>query len=355
MATRGQVNPNIRNQILMHQVDLTRLEAGQRQRVMRLLDRMLIEINGEMIQRDITRFNKTRLNQLLHSATDTIDRYYERAQAMLDTTLQGVADVQAQHTAKVLKDTFVGIDLSASIPTEAALAKIASSAIIMGAPSEEWWARQSRDTAFRFSNAVRQGMIAGDTTEQIVNRVAGRAGYPGVMKVSKNNARSLVHNSIMEVSNEARMATFKANKDVVKGFRQISTLDSHTTEVCIAYDGAEFDLAGKPINGTMLPYLGGCPRHWGCRSIEVPLTLTFKELGLNIKEPDEGMRASSEGPVPARFTFEEFLDTMSKEQQDEILGVGRAQLWRRGDITLQQLLDQKGNTLTLDQLRAKYA
>jgi hypothetical protein len=41
-------------------------------------------------------------------------------------------------------------------------------------------------------------------------------------------------------------------------------------------------------------------------------------------------------------------------QQDAQLGVGRAQLWRDGKITLQQLTDSSGNALTLEQLQSLY-
>lgn len=355
MPSRGNTVAVIRNEILKHQVNLLRLEAGQRRRVLNLLDNMMVELNGKLAERDITRFNRDRVNQLIRSAQDTINSWYAKAQAGSDATLKGVAEVQAAHTASLLEDTYVAIDLTASIPTTTALSKVASNSLIMGAPSEEWWSRQARDTTFRFANTVRQGLIAGDTSEQIVQRVAGRAGWPGILDVSKSNARSLVHTSIMEVSNEARMLTFQENNDVVEGIRQISTLDSNTTDICMAYDGAEFDLDGEPLSGTDLPYEGGCPRHWGCRSVEVPITKTFKELGINAPEPKGGTRASEDGQVPAKWTFGDFLNTMTDEQQNEMLGTGRAELWRSGDITLQQLLDQKGNPLTLAELQDKYA
>jgi hypothetical protein len=43
------------------------------------------------------------------------------------------------------------------------------------------------------------------------------------------------------------------------------------------------------------------------------------------------------------------------EYQNEVLGVGRADLWRAGKITLRDLVSGSGNPLTLDQLRAKVA
>jgi hypothetical protein len=355
MPSKGNVVGPIRQEILKHQVNLLRLEAGERRRVFNLLDKMQEELLGKLGARDITKFNKERVTQLLSASQEIVDNWYAKAQTATEKTLQGVAEVQASHIKSVLDETFVAIDLTASVPTDAMLAKIAGKSLIMGAPSEDWWDRQARDTGFRFANAVRQGLIAGDSTEEIVGRVAGRGGFPGIMDVSKSNARSLVHVSIMEVSNEARMETFQQNDDVVDGIRQVSTLDSHTTEICMAYDGAEFDLEGNPINGTELPYESGCPRHWGCRSVEIPITKSFKELGIKAKEPGAGERASSEGPVSGKWTFENFLDSLPEGDQDEILGPGRAELWRGGDITLQQLLDQKGNPLTLAELQDKYA
>lgn len=339
---------------MSHQLDLLRLEAGVRARVIALLNQLQRELTAQLASEDLTAFGKARTTALLKQATETIDSYFARAEGVLDTAMTGAAEVTAQHAADTM-EAALGVDFSATLPTATFLERIASNVMIQGAPSAEWWSRQSVDTAFRFSNAVRQGMVAGETNETIVARVAGRKGFPGVMEVSRTNARALVHTSIQEVANDARRETFKKNADVISGIRQVSTLDSHTTEICMAYDGAEYDLEGEPINGTKLPYNGGVPRHWGCRSVEVPITKSAKELGIDVPELPPSERAAAGGPVPADTTFEQFLDRKGEEFQDEVLGPGRAQLWRDDKITLQQLLNLSGNPLTLEELRAKYA
>jgi hypothetical protein len=354
MPRRGHVNPRVQGALLRHQVDLFRLEADARKRIQQNFDKMMKELQAKLLDKDITKFSKARVNALLSQAHDTIQEYYAKAQSISDRTLRGTAQAQASAIAGQLETTYVAIDYSATLPSTALIARVARESLIMGATSEEWWARQARDTAFRYSNTIRQGIVAGDTTEQIAARVAGRAGHPGIMDVTRANARSLVHTSIMEVANDARRETFKANDDIIEGVHQVSTLDSNTTDICVAYDGAEFTLDGDPINGTTLPYESGVPRHWGCRSLEVPITKTFKELGIDVKEPSGGQRASEDGPVPAKWTFDDFLGTMSKEEQNDMLGEGRADLWREGKITLQQLLDQHGNPLSLKELEKKY-
>lgn len=349
----GNVNPRVAKALLRQQLDLFRFEAGTRAKVLRLLGGMHYELLGMLSAEDLTKFGKARTTALISQAVDTIEGYYGRVDDLTQQALTGAAEAQAKSTAGSLERAYASIELDAGLPTETFLERAAGSTLIMGAPSEEWWARQSRDTANRFANAVRQGLAAGDTTEQIVARVAGRQGYPGIMDITRANARSLVHTSIQAVAAEARFETFRQNDDIVEGIRQVSTLDTNTTEICMAYDGAEFSLDGEPINGTELEYDNGVPRHWGCRSVEVPITKTFKELGLNIEEPAVGERASSQGPVPADMTFGDFLGTLSEAEQDEALGPGRADLWRGGDITLAQLLDQRGNPLTLAELQRR--
>ncbi|MGL5005601.1 MAG: hypothetical protein ACRDAM_21960, partial [Casimicrobium sp.] len=50
-------------------------------------------------------------------------------------------------------------------------------------------------------------------------------------------------------------------------------------------------------------------------------------------------------------SFEEFIASLSPAEQEELLGKGRAELWRRGVITKTDLVNQRGRELTLRQLR----
>ena len=72
------------------------------------------------------------------------------------------------------------------------------------------------------------------------------------------------------------------------------------SEMCIR----DRDLDGNPINGTTLPFNGGPPRHWGCRSVLTSITKTFKEMGIKgLPElPDTGERASDLGPIDRNTT-----------------------------------------------------
>lgn len=333
----------ISDKLIAKSIDLMRLSVGERKKALALLEQMRRELIAKLASDKLTELGKRRTQQLLTQSSDVIDSYYAKINAGLDKTLTGLASHEADATAKIISDT----GLTATIPTQTAIASIVSDVLIQGAPSKDWWAKQSEQTHFNFAQQVRQGVAQGETNQQIISRVSS------IMDVRKRDAASLVQTSVQTIANDARLATFRQNSDVTKGVRQLSTLDGHTSDICMAYSGAEWDLDGNPINGTSLPFDGGPPRHFNCRSVLVPITKTFRELGLDIDEPDAGTRASDEGQISAKITFDEFLSRKSKAQQDDMLGVGRAELWRSGKITLRDLLDQKGRPLTLKQLQNK--
>jgi hypothetical protein len=126
-------------------------------------------------------------------------------------------------------------------------------------------------------------------------------------------------------------------------------------QIVRAYDkNKTFALGEKEGLGQVgLPYNGGCPRHWNCRSIEVPILKSWREMGVDMDEFEPSTRASMDGAVAAQMSFKDWLATRTAAQQDKILGVGKADLWREGKITLTDLLDMGGRPMTLEELRGK--
>lgn len=327
------------------QIRLQRYSAGLRNRVISLLEDAATDIIAKLSgAKELTTFSRDRLTKQLSDIRQLIDKYYQDITGLTAVELQDLARIEAEWTLKTI-NTAVGAEIVSSMPSEKVLGELAKDTLIMGAPSAEWWKRQSGDFQFRFVNEMRMGLAQGETNAQLVKRVRS------VETISKRNAEALVRTSVSAVASEARRQTYRENDDVVKGIQQVSTLDGRTTDICIAYAGASWDLDGNPINGTKLPYNGGLPRHWGERSSEIPITKTFRELGLDIDEFPKGTRSSMDGEVAADLTFDAFLKGKSKSFQDDLLGRGRAELWRDGKITLQQLVGGDGNPLTLEQLR----
>ena len=335
---------------LTRQLYLMRFSAGEQKKVLAVLVQMQKELRLKLLS-DLSDFSKARVNALLRECEAIIVQGYNGIQASLDFT-----DI-ADHVAETTVGQFAEIGLDATLPTTAAMKALVNGSIF-GAPSSAWWSRQSDDLQFKFGNAVRQGVAQGESMQDIIRRVFGskRLGTQGIgfpAETLRRNASALVHSSVMQIAADARMAVFQANADILKGVRFLATLDSHTSLRCIALSGAEWDLSGNPIKGNF-PFQSP-PLHFNCRSVLTAITKSYAELGRpDIPEVPKGTRASDEGQIPADTTFTSFLGRKTVAEQNEMLGVGRADLWRKGTITLSDLLNFNGNPLTLRQLRDKY-
>lgn len=358
--------------LLEHDVAMLRVEAEAKARVLALMILMQKDLVAILANSpEMSALGKAGKNALLRESNAVIASYYGRAQ--LEVDLFGIADVEArgvQRSLAAVIDRAAGkagaeVRLGIVLPTENYLANLAGDVLIQGSPAKNWWLRQEQDTQFKLANEIRMGAAQGETNAQIIKRIVGsevtaKAAegdvlLPGFTPLARRNAAAIVQTSMQTVAAEARRATFKFNRDIANGIMQVSTLDGHTSLTCIAYSGACWDLDYEPINGNDLPYNGGVPRHWNCRSSEIAIMKTLREMGIDMDEPDPGMRASSAGPISAKTTFADFLTMRGEAYQNEVLGPGRAALFREGKLSPRDLVNMSGRPMKLTDLRAKYA
>jgi SPP1 gp7 family putative phage head morphogenesis protein len=185
----------------------------------------------------------------------------------------------------------------------------------------------------------------GLTTDQIVRTLRGTAAAKftdGVLQRSRRSIEMTTRTALNHTANVAREEIYKRNSDIISGVRWVSTLDTRTSDICIALDGQVF-VAGEGPRP---------PAHPNCRSCTTPITKSWKELGFNIDELPPATRASMDGQVPATETYGSWLSRQSEATQNDVLGVGRAQLFRDGAVTVDKFVDDVGKPLTLAQLQS---
>jgi SPP1 gp7 family putative phage head morphogenesis protein len=186
------------------------------------------------------------------------------------------------------------------------------------------------DKANEIRRVIQTGVVEGSTVQSLTREVVSVTNRP------KRQAETLVRTSVNHISSEARSAVNQANDDILKGEEYVSVLDGRTTIGCATLDGKILGFDEPPFT----------PRHWGCRSVRVPvLDDRFQEGGL------EGTRASMDGPVSAKRTYSGWLKDQPAEFQDQMLGTERGKLFRSGKIKLDQFVDQNYNPVSLEQLR----
>jgi hypothetical protein len=299
--------------------------------------------------------SKKQLEAIIARCLKVLDTGYAQVSAAQVSALHDLAALFAEASVQMVNraaGTALLVMKNVLLPDVAEMA-------VKGAPSADWWQAQSLTAQHNFARAVRIGFTDGLTNDQIARGIVGKGPGgaslegPGFLDASLRDARTLVQTSVQTMANSSRRAVFTANDDIVIGLRQISTLDSHTTVQCQARDHKQWDMEGNPV-GHKIPYNGGTPVHFGCRSVEVPVLKPLVIDGKEIGGFESSSRASADGPVSSKLDFEAYLDSKSQDWQDEVLGPGRAKLWRDKKLTLADLLDMRGRELTLAQLKAKY-
>lgn len=358
------VNTQLADQFVGRGVNLARFDAHLRQRVLGYLH----DLEGDLVDQ-LTAMgtkqleNKRRLETLLEQIRST----FADVEADVTGQLTELADVEHRWTTDTVNRT-VGMAVFDAALTPQMLQRIVDDTLIEGAPSAEWWGKQSDQLRRDFAQQIRLGMGSGESIDDMVRRIRGTATSTwldvidpktgrakkvrqfagGVMETSTQRAAALVRTSVQTVANQARLDTYQANDDVIKGVTWVATLDSRTCLKCGARDGNQWSLDHQPINGSQAFH--NAPLHWSCRCTLSPVLKSWRELGFDLDEAPRGTRASMDGQVPSTQTFEEWLGKQSDDTIEDVLGKKRTELYRQGRITLHDLLNQSDRALPLEGL-----
>lgn len=330
--------------IIRHALELQRLSAFEGARAEAILRELESELRTLLSRRALSEASKREIEALIKDAHNAISGKYTNIAGILD--VEAVATLVADRTVEAMQGMFP----SAQAPTIETIRSLTRDILIEGSPASRWWSRQAEDTAFKFAGIVRRGVINGETNEQIVRKVVGGRGETGLMEVSRRNARTLVHSSIMTAANQARLETFR--KSGFAGVRWLATLDSHVCKICAALDGSGWDFDGKPLGQTKLDFQTP-PQHFSCRCI---LTGIASFSGIEAAFPGMGKefasllgtRATAQGPQ--KVTMTQWLKR-NPEAAEEVLGRKRVDLFLAGKLSLTDLVTKSGRPRSLEEIR----
>jgi SPP1 gp7 family putative phage head morphogenesis protein len=339
------VSDSLANLYIVRQLILQRLIAGKNIDMNKHLDDVAAEIEKSLRSgKEFTTYQKRRLDSAISELASLI--------TVPAPNFKDLAKLEAEFVANSIAKVAVEV----SLPAAAVLNTIANTALIEGASIGQWFSKLTQSMRFDLSRAIKLGVSLGETNSQIAKRIIGAAGSKGseVIPRGRRDAMAITRTGVQTVSNEARLATYSENEDIIKGLQWVSTLDGRTTVICAARSGKVWTLPDYRPQGHNIPWNGGPPAHWSCRSTVIPVLKTWREMGINKDELPTSTRASMDGQVASDLSFDSFLRGKPASFSDEMLGVGRAKLWRDGKITLSELLNAKGRAITLTELRNKY-
>jgi SPP1 gp7 family putative phage head morphogenesis protein len=308
-----------------------------------------------------TDWQRARLQKFLQAANGRIHAAYQDIDSTMAGEMKGMAKTTVDAIQQAINDMLQAKILQEPRWTDQQLQAIAGDTLINGAPSAEWWSRQADDFSQALADTLRQGLLRGETVVQMRDRIVPKvdlrrvkSGDRSIVVTARRNAEALVRTTAITVANEAHMQAYKANSAVIAKVQWMATLDPRTCESCGVLDGKAWALDESHPNPAL---------HWGCRCCLVPVLKSWEQLAKEFGgDPEKAKilddiprstRASMDGQVASTMTYQDWFAEQSEDRQREILGPGRFALYKKDGLSLTQMVDGRGNPLTLKQLRAR--
>jgi SPP1 gp7 family putative phage head morphogenesis protein len=335
------VNDTVLDFTVARQIDLIRAAAGE----------------ADAIQRGVFDPADERLERLLLQAEGgdpslTVDSIIAAQAALVAARwsaysaelVQDEVEAQTGLLTRILAPLGVGV---ATGSVAAALARTRARPAD-GATPAEWLAQANRGDRERAVRATRAGVAAGDSGRELSRAVVGSASLgrkDGIREVSRRSIQTALQTLTTHAAAQSSAAVWEANATIVKSVRWVSTLDGRTSPICWTLDGTIF-----PIRQGIRP-----PAHPHCRSVVMPIIPRLEAIA---GAPGRDVLPATvvdrfDGQPPRVLRYEEWLRGRSAKFQREVLGPSRFKLWSEGGISLERFVNDRGQLLTLNQLRTK--
>jgi F like protein len=355
------VNARLQDEAVDHAVNLHRYSNGVIQKMIAILNRSDARISAELAQvlmkETPSRYAVERLEAKLASVRALNREAYAQVFKGLDSEMSQLSLYEARYQPAVFR-RLIPSAIQVDFPIFAANPDTVYSAVVsrpfQGRLLSGWAATLPENRMRLFREAIRAGFVEGKSASDIVRSISGTKALnyaDGLLDRPRRDLMTVVNTALAHTAQTARQAFYDQNMDIIKAIRWVSTLDTKTSEECRIRDGLKYTADAKhlPIGHT-IPWLQGPGRlHFNCRSVSVPITNSWRELGIDIDDMPAGTRASMDGQVPGDTNYSQWLARQSAARQDEILGAKRGALLRQG-VPMERFYNDKGQWLTLDEL-----
>lgn len=354
----GSVNEALHDASILHAVYMERLKTQEVNTIVAFLNDEVFPDVAKTLEKRLARITargydsnvwKTKRYQaLLKSIHELIRSGLIDASADLKKRLGDIGVYEAKFQQQLLSNTLEQAGVlhlipEIVLPSNNMLRSIATSKPFEGRLLKDWWKGLETNAQATISSQINIGIATGEPTPKIVSRVVGKSSttfVDGALHTTRRHATTVVRTAISHIAAQAREMVWGENSEVIKGVRYVAVLDGRTTDICRTLDGQVFGIYEGPRP----------PMHHQCRSTTVAVTRSWKELGIKLKEAPIGVRASMNGQVPANLTYAQWIRKQPIEFQNQVMGKGKATLYRRGVVPMEKFIDSKYRPLTLDEL-----
>lgn len=342
----------IENSIIKYQIDFEKYKNGQANEVIALLDSANKKI-AKLIKQTKDISTKKRYTEIARKLKDIASELKTKIGSSID--IDALIDYELRKQKSILKSVakniqeIKGVKANFLYPT---LEQIKTAALFKPVDTKYGMTYQSYLDGIEaglyntWDSALRTGYLTGMSTDKITESVIGGISpkskllNPGSMASLRNSIWSNTRTALQSFANETRSRVYEENEDYFGDletefkYEYVATLDARSCLVCGKDDGKLF---------RTLKECPQIPRHRGCRCVILPY------FGGDAGEK----RASKDGYLDDKVTFEKWLEKQSPNIQKEVLGKTRYELFRKG-LKIKDFVDN-GSVIGIKQLNAGVA
>lgn len=284
---------------------------------------------------DLTSWQRDQLRGLTQWASSRLGEAMSKSRinATRDIAATGQIELEGLAQQGGFLQARMGLPSRAQLIQTARFDDIVRTADIGGIGFDDWWQRDATNALLRMKRTIQSGLLQGMGARELGGLVISKDPLAQTLcAVQLRGVRTAVRTAMTAVSTHATNLEHRELRDVIHKVVFEAVLDARTSDVCRANDNKEF-----PVDSPKIPQP---PLHPNCRSALVAVP-DMRVLGLTQETAGE------------RVTQEQWLRKQSVADQNEVLGVERAKLWRDDKFTLAEMIGADSQTLTLPQLRAR--
>ena len=333
------VNDKLQDGFTRHHIFVQRYAKGREAEAERYIRRLIDGVTKELGSEELTAFSRARLDRMLADLNlfmlELGGEYTEEAiEEMIEFAQQ-----EAEFNFKLVNQN-VSFDMT--LPSPSQLQSAIFTGVMQLEPNRGYTIREAlseftEQKQNQIIQQIRDGVTLGTPVAEVASKIRG------LSSMQLTQAATLARTITNWISNRSRQTTMRENLDVIEGYKWVATLDSRTSLICMGRDGTIYednDKNPKP------------PAHFNCRSTITYIVKPEFDLGADVagKRPAIGPN-NKVRQVSDETSYATWLRRQPKAFQDEVLGPGRAELFRKGTLTLDRFVDENGRELTLAELR----
>jgi SPP1 gp7 family putative phage head morphogenesis protein len=342
---RKTVNGRLLDASIRHAVYKEGLTGKEAQYVVRFIEREILPDLMRKIEFYIAKaarganfglWSANRINDQMKAHYQVMRQVISEFTDRFSKRLQGLAGNEARWQSVMINQSLpAGLSYDLTLPTVKRMAFVVNSAPFEGRVLKKHFSRFSARIQKDLNSAVKVGILEGETIPQTgkkIRHIYSKTRH--TRKTIKRHAETLAITATNHVQNRAAIEMYKDNRDILDGWLFVATLDAGTTDICMSLDGQVFKIGE---GGHNYP-----PLHFRCRSVASPQVKSWKDLGFDYKDLDQGQRAALGGPVPAKVKGPDWMAVQPDKVQDSFFGKRYAELFRSGEMTYKEIMAAKG-------------